>query len=147
MDYDLSQNFTPGWFSRLSLNHSFNYSCSVILTCNNIYFLFTQGETNLGNAKKYSIHLQKWLRVTSQLVIFDLNKRLKWSTCFGIVWFERFGNDQKRTLVNKLTSFGFAIAGPGIVLIHSLEMMRYFIGKVWILPDHRKYKMYQFSFS
>ena len=50
--------------------------------------------------------------------------------CYGIVWFERFGNDQKRTLVNKLTSFGFAIAGPGIVLIHSLEMMRYFIGKV-----------------
>ena len=52
--------------------------------------------------------------------------------CYGIVWYERFGHDQKRTLVNKLTSFTFAIGGPGTLLIHSLEMMRYFSGKYLI---------------
>ena len=52
--------------------------------------------------------------------------------CYGIVWYERFGNDQKRTLVNKLTSFTFAIGGPGTLIIHFLEMMRYFSGNYLI---------------
>jgi hypothetical protein len=49
--------------------------------------------------------------------------------CLGIVWYERFGNDHKRTLVNKLTSNFFIMAGLGVALVHVSEGAIYFTGK------------------
>ena len=49
--------------------------------------------------------------------------------CLGIVWYERFGHDNKRTLVNKLTSNFFTMAGIGMILVHVSESAIYFTGK------------------
>ena len=49
--------------------------------------------------------------------------------CFGIVWFEKFGYEHKRTLVNKLTSNFFTMAAVGLTLVHISESSIYFTGK------------------
>ena len=58
--------------------------------------------------------------------------------CFGIVWFEKFGNDHKRTLVNKLTSNFFTMAAVGIALVHISESSIYFTGKKDWYDKHSK---------
>jgi hypothetical protein len=47
---------------------------------------------------------------------------------FGIVWYERFGHDQTRTLVNKLTSKAFLMGAICSLHIYFTEIYRFFIG-------------------
>ena len=48
---------------------------------------------------------------------------------FGIVWYERFGHDQTRTLVNKLTSKAFLMGAICSLHIYFTEIYRFFVGK------------------
>jgi hypothetical protein len=46
----------------------------------------------------------------------------------GIIWFERFGTDQKRTIINKLVSHGLYIIIISLPLIVLSDIIRYLVG-------------------
>ena len=47
---------------------------------------------------------------------------------YGIIWFERFGTDQKRTVMNKLISHGLWVAVIQMPLILLSDLLRYMFG-------------------
>ena len=47
---------------------------------------------------------------------------------YGIVWFERFGTDNKRTLINKLVSSQCWSAIQYFAICQFIDILRYFVG-------------------
>jgi len=51
-----------------------------------------------------------------------------WILSFGIVWYERFGSDSRRTLMNKLVSSIYLSAIVEVPIIQLAEISRFFYG-------------------
>ena len=49
-------------------------------------------------------------------------------SAYGIIWFERFGTDQKRTIINKLVSDSLWIVVIQLPLIMLSDFVRYLLG-------------------
>lgn len=47
---------------------------------------------------------------------------------YSIVWFERFGSDKKRTILNMVTSYGTWTGIEYLTIIQSSEIIRYVVG-------------------
>jgi len=51
-----------------------------------------------------------------------------WILSYGVVWYERFGSDSRRTLMNKLVSSIYLTAIVEVPLIQLVEISRFFCG-------------------
>ena len=72
----------------------------------------------------YFPRASKFIIMTSAFILVSFNLVL----LYGVIWFERFGSDLKRTLVNKfVASICWATAGI-IVFGHGLTLTRFLFG-------------------